>query len=48
MSRLLVLLIVAVLLVGALVFLSSLPKEQPTQTIDVPVSQAGAAGGYAR
>ena len=41
--RLVVLLIVIVLLVGALFFLSTLPKEQPTQTIEVAVPQGGNA-----
>ena len=45
MSRLLVLIIVVVLIVGALVFLSTLPKQQPTHTIEVAVPQP--AGGNA-
>jgi hypothetical protein len=47
MSRSLVLIILAVLLIGALFFLSSLPKEQPTHTIEVAVPQTAAAGGNA-
>jgi uncharacterized membrane protein len=43
MSRLLVLIIVAVLVVGALVFLSTLPKERPTHPIEVAVPQGGNA-----
>ena len=41
MSRLLVLIIVAVVLIGALFFLSTLPKERPTQTIEVAVPAPG-------
>lgn len=37
MSRLLVLIIVVVVLIGALFFLSTLPKERPTQTVEVAV-----------
>jgi uncharacterized membrane protein len=43
MSRLLVLIIVAVLVIGALFFLSTLPKQQPTHTIEVAVPQGGNA-----
>jgi uncharacterized membrane protein len=43
MPRFAVLIVVLVVLVGALVFLSSLPKEQPTHAIEVPVSQGGNA-----
>jgi uncharacterized membrane protein len=42
MSRLAVLIIVVVILIGALFFLSTLPKPQPTHTIEVAVSQANA------
>jgi hypothetical protein len=41
MSRLLVLIIVAVILIGVLFFLSTLPKERPTQTIEVTVPSPG-------
>ena len=41
MSRLLVLIIVAVIVIGALFFLSTLPKQQPTHTIEVAVPTAG-------
>jgi hypothetical protein len=44
MSRLVVLIILAVIVVGALVFLSTVPSEQPTKTIEVEVPQAGNAG----
>ena len=37
MSRLLVLITIVVILIGALFFLSTLPKERPTQTIEVTV-----------
>jgi hypothetical protein len=43
MSRLIVLIIVVVLIVGGLYFLSTLPKEQPTQNIEVAVPQGGNA-----
>ncbi|MFL6731639.1 MAG: hypothetical protein ACJ8EH_11115 [Sphingomicrobium sp.] len=43
MSRLIVLIIVVVLIVGGLYFLSTLPKEQPTHTIEVAVPQGGNA-----
>ena len=41
MSRLLVLIVGAVLLIGALVFLSRLPKQHPTHTIEVAVPAPG-------
>jgi hypothetical protein len=47
MSRLLVLIIFAVLVIGALFFLSTLPKQRPTHTIEVAVPQGAAAGGNA-
>jgi len=47
MSRLLVLIILAVVVIGVLFFLSTLPKEQPRHTIEVAVSQGAAAGGNA-
>jgi len=43
MSRLIVLIVVVVLLLGALFFLSTLPKEQPTHQIEVAVPQGGNA-----
>lgn len=43
MSRLLVLLVVVVLVLGALFFLSTLPKERPTHTIELAVPQGGNA-----
>jgi len=43
MSRLIVLIVLAVLIVGALFFLSRSPKQQPTHTIEVPVQQGGNA-----
>jgi hypothetical protein len=42
MPRIFVLIIVVVLLVGALLFLSRLPKQQPTHTIEVSVPQGHA------
>ncbi|MGE5562745.1 MAG: hypothetical protein ACM3ZV_05470 [Bacillota bacterium] len=43
MSRLVVLIIVLVILIGGLVYLSTVPKEQPTHTIEVAVPQGGNA-----
>jgi uncharacterized membrane protein len=48
MSRLLVLIIVVVIVLGGLFFLSTLPKQQPTHTIEVAVPQGAAAGGNAQ
>ena len=42
MSRLVVLIIVFVVIIGGLYFLSTLPKEQPTHQIEVPVTQSNA------
>src|SRR4029079_12469725 len=41
MSRLIVLILVLVLIIGALFFLSRLPKQQPTHTIEVAVPAPG-------
>jgi uncharacterized membrane protein len=41
MSRLLVLIILLVIVVGGLVYLSTVPKAQPTHMIEVPVAQGG-------
>ena len=43
MSRMLVLIIALVVIIGGLYFLSTLPKEQPTQQIEVTVPQGGNA-----
>jgi uncharacterized membrane protein len=43
MPRIAVLIIVLVLVIGGLVFLSTIPKEQPTRTIEVAVPQGGNA-----
>ena len=43
MSRILVLIILVVIIVGALVYLSTVPKAQPTHTIEVAVPQGGNA-----
>jgi capsular polysaccharide biosynthesis protein len=43
MSRMIVLTVVVVLVLGALFFLSTLPKEQPTTQIEVAVQQGGNA-----
>jgi hypothetical protein len=42
MSRLVVLIVVVVLILGGLFFLSTVPKKQPTQTIEVAVPQGNA------
>jgi uncharacterized membrane protein len=42
MPKFVVLIIVLVLFVGALVFLSTVPKQQPTHTIEVNVPQGNA------
>ena len=41
MSRLVVLIIVAVVVIGAFYFLSTLPKQQPTHPIEVTVPGPG-------
>ena len=43
MSRLVVPIVIVVILICALYFLSTLPKQQPTHTIEVPVAQGGNA-----
>jgi hypothetical protein len=43
MPRIIVLLIVLVLIIGALFFLSTVPSQQPTHTIEVAVPQGGNA-----
>jgi uncharacterized membrane protein len=43
MPRIAVLIVIIVLAIGALVFLSTVPKEQPTRTIEVEVPQGGNA-----
>ena len=43
MSRLVVLIVVVLLILGALFFLATLPREQPTKTIEVEVPQGGNA-----
>jgi hypothetical protein len=47
MSRLLVLIIVLVVVIGALIYLSTVPRGQPTHTIEVAVPQGATAGGNA-
>ena len=42
MSRLVVSIIVLVVIIGGLYFLSTLPKEQPTHQIEVPVTPSNA------
>ena len=41
MPRVLVLIIAVVVIVGALFFLSTLPKQRPTQTIEVAIPAPG-------
>lgn len=43
MSRLVVLILVLVLIVGGLYYLSTVPEEVPTRTIEVDVPQGGDA-----
>lgn len=43
MSRLFVLIIVLVVVIGGLYFLSRVPKQQPTHQIEVAVPQGGNA-----
>ena len=43
MSRFFVLIVVLLLVVGGLYFLSTVPEEQPTRTIEVDVPQSGNA-----
>jgi uncharacterized membrane protein len=43
MSRLLVLIILIVVVIGGLYYLSTVPKAQPTHTIEVAVPQGGNA-----
>jgi uncharacterized membrane protein len=47
MARLAVLIIILVLIIGGLVYLSTIPKEQPTHTIEVAVPEGGSNGGNA-
>ena len=42
MSRLIVVVVVVVVILGALFFLSTLPREQPTHQIEVPVAEGNA------
>jgi hypothetical protein len=41
--RLIVLIIIVAVIIGGLFFLSTLPKERPTQQIEVSVPQGGNA-----
>ena len=43
MSRFIVLIFILLLVVGGLYFLSTVPEEQPTRTIEVDVPQGGNA-----
>ena len=47
MPRLLIPIVLVLIVLGALFFLSTLPKEQPTKTIEVAVPQGAGAGGNA-
>jgi uncharacterized membrane protein len=47
MSRLVVLIIVLVIIIGGLVYLSTVPKQQPTHTIEIAVPQGTPAAGNA-
>jgi len=44
MPRIAVLILVFVVVVGALFFLSTVPKQRPTKTIEVEVPQPGPSG----
>ena len=43
MSRIALLVVIVVVLIGALFFLSTMAKERPTHTIEVAVPQGGNA-----
>jgi len=45
--RLIVLIVVIIVIIGGLYLLSTLPKQQPTHTIEVAVPQGAPAGGNA-
>ena len=47
MPRIAVLIIALVVIVGVLYFLSTVPKQQPTHTIETEVAQPSASGGNA-
>jgi uncharacterized membrane protein len=47
MPRIAILIIVLVLIIGALVFLSTVPKQRPTHTIEADVPQTSSSGGNA-
>jgi preprotein translocase subunit YajC len=47
MPRSIVFIVIAVVIIGGLYFLSTLPKQQPTHTIEVAVPQGAPAGGNA-
>lgn len=43
MSRLILPIILLVVIIGGLIYLSGVAKQQPTHTIEVPVAQGGNA-----
>ena len=47
MSRLILLIVILLLIIGGLFYLSTVPKQQPTHTIEVAVPQGAPAGGNA-
>jgi hypothetical protein len=47
MPRIAVLIIVLVIFIGVLFFLSTVPKQQPTRTVEVEVPQSASPGGNA-
>jgi preprotein translocase subunit YajC len=47
MPRSIVFIVIAVVIIGGLYFLSTLPRQQPTHTIEVAVPQGAPAGGNA-
>ena len=47
MPRIALLIIVLILIIGALFFLSTVPKQRPTHSIEVEVPQPSPSGGNA-
>ena len=47
MPRIAVLIIVLILIIGVLFFLSTVPKQRPTHSIEVEVPQPSPSGGNA-
>ena len=47
MPRIAVLIVIVVLILGAMYFLSTVPKERATKTVEVAVPQPNPSGGNA-